>query len=61
MSIPAGEIEAWIATFFWPFLRIGALFAVAPIIGTRAVSTRIRLIAALATTLAILPLSLTLI
>lgn len=55
MTIAAGAVEVWVAAFFWPFLRIGALFAVAPIIGTRAVSARIRLIAALATTLVILP------
>lgn len=55
-AIPADQIELWVASFFWPFLRIGALFAVAPIIGTRVVSPRVRLIAAMATTLVILPM-----
>lgn len=54
--IAASLLETWLADFFWPFLRIGALFAVAPIIGTRMVSARIRLMAALAVTLVIVPL-----
>lgn len=46
-----GMIEAWM----WPFFRIAGLMMVAPIIGTRSVPTRIRLMIAIATTLVIVP------
>ncbi len=45
----------WVARFFWPFLRIGAFFVAMPIFNSRSVPLRVRLILALAVTLAVMP------
>ncbi len=44
MTITTGQIEAWIAAWLWPFLRIGACLMVAPIFGTGAVPVRFRIV-----------------
>lgn len=49
------QLQAWLARYAWPFLRIGTFMMAAPIIGTQLVPARIRLILALMTTLAIAP------
>jgi len=45
----------WVARFFWPFLRIGAFFMALPIFNSRSVPLRIRVILAVAVTLAVMP------
>ncbi|MFT5133762.1 MAG: flagellar biosynthetic protein FliR, partial [Gammaproteobacteria bacterium] len=44
-------LESWI----WPFFRVAGLLMAAPVIGTRSVPVRIRLVIAIAITLAIVP------
>jgi flagellar biosynthetic protein FliR len=44
-------LESWI----WPFFRVAGLLMAAPVIGTRSVPVRIRLVMAIAITLAIVP------
>ncbi len=44
-------IQAWL----WPFFRIGGLLMTAPVIGTRSVPVRVRLILAIAITIVIFP------
>ena len=56
MHISGAEIGALVGTFFWPFIRISALFIAAPILGTRMVSARIRVILAVTLTLLVAPL-----
>ncbi len=44
-------IESWL----WPFFRVAGLLMAAPVIGTRSVPVRIRLVIAIAVTIAIVP------
>ena len=44
-------LESWI----WPFFRVAGLLMSAPVIGTRSVPVRIRLVMAIALTIAIVP------
>jgi flagellar biosynthesis protein FliR len=37
------QLQAWMATYFWPFVRIGACFVAAPVFGARFVPVRIRI------------------
>lgn len=53
-SIP--EILSWISQVIWPFLRIGAMFAIAPLFGSRTIPMRIRVGAALAMSVSLAPL-----
>jgi flagellar biosynthetic protein FliR len=50
------QIEGWIGSAFWPFLRIGACLMVAPMFGATYVPPRIRIVLAAAVTLAALPM-----
>jgi len=45
----------WWGTFFWPFVRVGALLAIFPVLSSRSVSTRIKLIIAVIMTIAVMP------
>ena len=55
MEISADEIIGWIGDFFWPFLRLGALFLATPIFGARTVPVRVRIILAIVITILIQP------
>jgi len=56
MLITTAEITAFIGSFMWPFMRIGAMFLAAPIYGTRIVPTRIKLVLAVSVTIIVMPL-----
>jgi flagellar biosynthetic protein FliR len=56
LNITTGQLEAWIAQYLWPFLRIGACFMMAPIFGANFVPARVRLLLAGAITLIVAPL-----
>ena len=47
----------WLSAFIWPFIRIGAFVMSAPIIGTRALPLRIRLMFALGLTVVLAPVA----
>ncbi|RVU30275.1 flagellar biosynthetic protein FliR [Neptunomonas marina] len=49
------EIERWVGAFLLPFFRVASFLMAMPVIGTRIVSMKIRLGAAVAITLVILP------
>lgn len=55
MNFTGAEIASWVGTALWPFFRIGAALAVVPVIGTRLIPMRIRLLFALSVTLVIVP------
>ena len=55
MEIEVGKFMQWFSDFFWPFLRIGALFAAAPVFSARTVPVRVRIILALMLTYILLP------
>lgn len=56
IHLTTGQLEAWLAQYLWPFLRIGACFMMAPIYGARFVPPRVRLLLAGAITLIVAPL-----
>ena len=56
LTVTTSEIILLVQAWLWPFFRIAGLLMTAPIIGTRSVPVRIRLIIALAITLVIFPI-----
>lgn len=55
MTITSAQLTALLAAWLWPFVRIAALVSSAPVIGTRAVPARIRLLLAAAVTGVLVP------
>jgi flagellar biosynthetic protein FliR len=56
ISLTTGQLEAWLATYIWPFFRIGACFMVAPMFGAQFVPPRMRIFLAGAITFIVAPL-----
>jgi flagellar biosynthetic protein FliR len=56
ISITSAQLDAWLAAFVFPLARIFGLLMAAPIFSNAALPTRVRLITALAVTIAISPL-----
>ncbi len=56
MTLTTGQLEAWMAAWLWPFLRIGACLMVAPVFGAHFVPARFRIVLAAAITLVVAPL-----
>lgn len=46
----------WLNMFYWPLIRIAAIFSIAPVIGGRYVPTNMRVAAAVIITLSVMPL-----
>jgi flagellar biosynthesis protein FliR len=55
-TLTTGQLEGWIAEIFWPFIRIGACFMVAPAFGAAFVPARLRIGLAAAVALLVAPL-----
>ncbi len=55
LTFTSAQIAGWVGSALWPFVRIGAMLAVAPIFAGRMVSARIRIILALALTWVLVP------
>jgi flagellar biosynthetic protein FliR len=53
--LSSAQLAAWFTSWLWPFLRISALIAAAPVFGNRLIPPRIRLGAALTVTMIIAP------
>jgi flagellar biosynthesis protein FliR len=56
ITLTTGQLETWIAQVFWPFVRVGSCFMVAPVFGAQFVPARIRIVLAGAVALLIAPL-----
>jgi flagellar biosynthetic protein FliR len=56
INFTTGQLETWIAQIFWPFVRVGSCFMVAPVFGASYVPPRIRLVIAGGIALIIAPL-----
>ena len=56
MLFTSAEIHSWLGSLFWPFVRIAAMLAIAPVFGARFVPLRVRLFIALLLTWIVLPL-----
>ncbi len=55
ITTTAAELNALVADFMWPFLRIGGAFMAAPVFGTRLVAVRVRIALTLVLTLMLMP------
>jgi flagellar biosynthetic protein FliR len=55
-TVTYGQLETWVGSAFWPFLRIGACLMAAPMFGASYVPPRVRIVLAGALTLVALPL-----
>ncbi len=56
ITVSATQLEAAIGAVFWPFVRIGSCFMVAPVFGAASVPARVRIVLAGAIALLIAPL-----
>lgn len=56
MNFSSAELSALIANFMLPFIRIGAMFSIAPIFGSQTILMRSRLMLALAMTAILVPI-----
>lgn len=50
------QLMQFIGQYLWPFIRIGAMFMAAPVIGARTVTARVRVLLALFVTILVSPL-----
>lgn len=55
MLITTTQLSAWLGDFLWPLMRVGMLFAVAPIFGGRLVPIRMRVVLSVLVTWVLLP------
>jgi flagellar biosynthetic protein FliR len=55
MQFTEAQLSQWLADFFWPLLRIGAMVMVAPIFSVRQIPVRFRMLLALLITLVVQP------
>lgn len=55
MNILETQIIAWLTAWFWPFIRIGAIFMVAPFFSARGIPIQIRVLLAAFFTLMVAP------
>lgn len=56
LQLDSHEVSSWVSRYVWPFARISGFFMVMPLIGSRIVTMRVRLILALFTTVVITPI-----
>jgi len=56
INLTTAQLETWIGQVFWPFVRVGSCFMVAPVFGAQFVPPRIRVVLAAAVALLIAPL-----
>jgi flagellar biosynthetic protein FliR len=56
ITITAQQLDGWLLELFWPFVRIGSCFMVAPAFGTSSVPARVRVVLAGAVTFLVAPL-----
>ncbi len=56
ITLTTGQLEGWLSQLFWPFIRIGACFMVAPAFGAVFIPARLRIVLAGAIALLVAPL-----
>lgn len=55
LSVTSAQLDAWLAAFMFPFVRLLGMLMAAPVFSTRGMSTRVRLAIGFGIALAILP------
>jgi flagellar biosynthetic protein FliR len=56
ITLTTGQLQAWLAQLYWPFVRIGACLMIAPAFAAIAVPARIRVVLAASIALVVAPL-----
>lgn len=56
MELGFAQATAFVGSLMWPFMRIGAMLTAMPVIGTRMVPTRVKIIATFVISIFVLPL-----
>ena len=56
IALTSGQLEAWVAQAFFPFVRISSCLMVAPLFGARFVPARSRLVLSVALTALVVPM-----
>jgi flagellar biosynthesis protein FliR len=56
MDVDAAQATAFVGSLLWPFMRISAMLMAMPVIGTRLVSVRVRVVLAVLISFLVLPL-----
>jgi len=56
ITVTAQQLDGWLLELFWPFVRIGSCFMVAPAFGSSSVPARVRVVLAGAVTFLVAPL-----
>lgn len=56
MGITDLQAMAWLDAYLWPFLRVAAVFSVAPVLGTQIVPVRVRVLLAVVITAVMAPI-----
>lgn len=56
ITVTGADITAWVGSYLWPFVRIGAFVGAAPIFGTRFLPTRLKIVIAIVLTIIISPI-----
>ncbi|MBC7984059.1 MAG: flagellar biosynthetic protein FliR [Candidatus Obscuribacterales bacterium] len=56
INITTGQLEFWVAQYFWPFARIAACLMVAPVFGAQFIPARFKIALAGAITLLVAPM-----
>ncbi|MSQ67347.1 MAG: flagellar biosynthetic protein FliR [Gammaproteobacteria bacterium] len=56
LAVTETQLMTWLAAFLWPFLRVSVFVVTAPVLGTRALPARVRLIFAVGLTIILVPL-----
>jgi flagellar biosynthetic protein FliR len=56
LHLTTHQLQDWLALLYWPFVRVGACFMVAPAFGAETVPARVRIVLAGSITLLIAPL-----
>ncbi|PMS22482.1 flagellar biosynthetic protein FliR [Trinickia dabaoshanensis] len=54
-TVTYAQLNAWLTAFLWPFARIAALVAAAPLLGHRSIPARVKIALAAFTTLIVAP------
>jgi flagellar biosynthetic protein FliR len=57
ISFTYAQLSAYLAAFLWPLARVAALISAAPVLGSTGIPLRVRVLLALAVTVAVAPLA----
>jgi len=55
MELSSAQLGAWVGSFMWPFMRIGAMLMANPVFGSRSVPVRVRIIITVVLTMVVAP------